>query len=71
MLTFTNFMSNLEAIVAPKMEKRLSVYGFKREEIVYLFDNASTSNFYDFHNSLYSFPYRRLEWLVNEKLQRI
>ena len=43
MLTFTFFMSQLEAVVVPKMEKRLKHYGFKKEDIVYLFDNASKS----------------------------
>ena len=49
MLTFTNFMSKLEAIVGPKFEKRLSHFRFKREEIVYLYDNAGTSLFLGLH----------------------
>jgi len=49
MLTFTNFMSKLEAIVGPKLEERLSRFGFKREEIVYLYDNAGTSLFLVIH----------------------
>ena len=48
MLTFTNFMSKLEAIVGPKLEERLSRFRFKREEIVYLYDNAGTSLFFQF-----------------------
>ena len=41
MLTFTYFMSKLERIVLPKMKFRLSSKGFKPEDMVYLFDNAS------------------------------
>ena len=42
-------MSKLEAIVGPKLEERLSRFGFKREEIVYLYDNAGTSLFLVMH----------------------
>ena len=41
MLTFTLFMSNLEKVVIPKMKDRLKEYGFKHEDIFYLYDNAS------------------------------
>lgn len=42
MLIFTNFMSRLEKKVIPKMEKRLAKDGFKKEEIVYIYDNAAS-----------------------------
>ena len=42
MLTFTYFMSELEKVVVPKMEKRLKKEGFKANDIVYLYDNAAS-----------------------------
>ena len=42
MLTFSLYMSQLEKLVIPKMKDRLKDYNFQHEDIVYLYDNATS-----------------------------
>jgi len=53
MLTFTLFMSNLEKVVIPKMEKRLGHLNFTKDEIVYLYDNAGKDLTFPFKANLF------------------
>lgn len=69
MLTFTYFMTNLEKVVVPKMEKRLKHKGFKADQIVYLYDNASRTLFFLFLFSRCSLWW--VEWMVDASNERI